>query len=420
MKLSDSIKYSFLKTIRDKKNIYFVIILVICCLLATGAISFSTAFFSELKRSENSNISSRSLFATPKINDISKAKEFMDENISKLEQMEQVLETTQDIGMVYVTVDQFKSPIHSGGIELIRGSENTLPQNVIGDKFTSDDTGVAICPINFFPGNMVNYPKGEKDIFINGYDILNRTFEASVEIYDVVDKKVVEKGKYKKNFKVIGLYNPDETSNWLFQCFVPSKDIAEIYYSSMGKLFNTESLPSINVLVDKYENLENVKKEMIKMGFEVDYSIEYDTSFHNSIKYTCALIVFLAIICVIFITTLYIKKRNTNSSYELGILKSLGYPDRDITTINTFQIVLMSIISYLISTMIFITVTMLIRTIFKNYLIYTQHSYYLNQYLTTYLISLVIILILPMISSVIYTRKIINNKANYIIRNDNL
>ncbi len=424
MKLSDSIKYSWIKTIRDKKNIYFIMIFIICSILIIGAISFSKAFFTEVNRTTVTNISSRTLYIVPNKNSVSEANKFMKENLNKVLKLDHVLEIPPNVSFVRVDVEEFKSSIHTGDIELIYGNENSLPENVIGEKFKSDDTGVAICPINFFPGSMMKYPKGEKNIFINGYDLLNKTFESSVDTYNIINQKVVKTGTYKKKFKVIGLYNTEETGGWLFQCYVPIKDIDDIYNHSIGNLTNTDgetvTYPSSQVLIDKYENVEKVKKELIKMGFDVDYLVEPDINFYNSIKLTCLVIILVAIISMIFLTIAYVKKKNLNDSLELGVLKSLGYFNKDIIITNTIQILIMSLLSYIISITIFAIGILFIKNIMRNYLLYTQHGYYLDQYLITYVLTLIITLLLTVISTIIYTNKIAKKSSNLIIKGDNL
>ena len=41
----------------------------------------------------------------------------------------------------------------TGNVEFVYGSEYMLPNDIIGEKFSENDTGVAICSNNFYPDN---------------------------------------------------------------------------------------------------------------------------------------------------------------------------------------------------------------------------------------------------------------------------
>lgn len=416
MKLSDSIKYSFLKTIRDKKNVYFIIILVICCLLATSAISFSIAFFSHLDKTLNSNVSSRSLIITINTNMFKSNPNLLDEKLNEIKALKHVIEVPQGNSFVAVDVEDFRYGQYDGRIELVYGSENTLPKNIIGERFSSKDTGVIICPINFYPGSTLEYPKKQKKIFIDGYDLLNKTIEIQKVIYEIKDEKVIKMGKFKKNFKVIGLYDPSDIDGWIFQCFAPGKDIDEIYEKTMGSLYNEDaeslSIPSSIVIVDEYENTKTVKNELIAMGFDVNYVTEQNISYQRNIKITCIFVVFISIIGIIFTTMSYIRKKNINQTYDFGIMKSIGYQGKNITIIYVLQTSIIIVFSYIISMLIYILGLEIIKIKIKQYLIFTGHSFYFNQYSLTYILSFFIILVLPIFFTIFFTMWFTHKKNN--------
>lgn len=421
MKISDNIKYSWIKTIRDKKNIYFIIILTICSILMIGAISFSKAFFTALEESKDFDVSSRSLLIMP---GVKSSRNLINEKKDEIAKMDHVLEIVSSRGFVVGHAEEFKSNIHSGGIEFIYGSENTLPDEIIGEKFTSEDTGVAICPINFYPGSMIEYPKGQKNIFLNGYDLLNKTFEISNDVYDVVDKKVVQVGKYNKKFKIIGLYDAYKYGQFPFNCYISGKDIEEIYSNTTDSLISDEGIaatdPSSQIVVDKYENTKEVRNKLINMGFDVNYIVEQNIEYQNSIKYTCLIVVFIVTICILFLTIFYVKKKNINNSYELGILKSMGYFNKNIVVSNTIQILILSLFSYILGAILFLVGINLANLILKDYLLFTGYGFYLDQYIITYMLALLIILIIPVVTTIIYTHKKIKETTMYIIKGDNV
>lgn len=415
MKLSDSIKYSFLKTIRDKKNIYFMIILIICCLFATGAISFSIAFFTHLDKTLNSNVSSRSLIISINQNKFKSNPNLLNEKKDEIKSLKHVLEVSFGNSFVAVDVEDFKYGQYDGRIELVYGSENTIPKEIIGKRISSNDTGVIICPINFYPGSTLEYPKKQKNIFINGYDLLNKTIEIQKDIYGIKDEKVVKMGKFKKKFTVIGLYDPSDIDGWLFQCFAPGKDIEEIYEKTMGNLYTEEnenlSIPSSTVIVDEYENTKTVKNKLIDMGFDVNYVTEQNLSYQKNIKLTCIFIVLISIMGIIFSTVSYIRKKNINQIYDFGIMKSLGYQTKNIIIIYALQTCIIVVFSYTISMLVYVWGLEIIKMNFSQYLIFTGHSFYLNQYIITYILSFLIILVLPILFTILFTRKKNNSSA---------
>lgn len=410
MKLSDAIEYSYIKTIRDKKNIYFTIILVICCLLITGSISFLNAFFSRLEESNNLSASARSLLVYEKE---------PGSGFKNLEGIEHILDINDEQGFVLVNVKEYKNDNYDGRIELIYGNEHNLPKNIIGESFSENDTGVAICPINFYPSSMMEYPRGKKNIFLDGNKLLNTTFEINEEVFNVLNNEVVTTGHYSKKFKIIGLYDHIEQFTEPFQCYVPQRDIVEIFNKTMGGLYNEEgekiSCKQVEILVDKYSNVNKVKKLIEEKGFEVNYVEIQNISYQNSIKLTCAIIVLIVILCIVFITSYYVKKNTVISSSNFGVLKALGYSNENVSTLNVCQTIIITAISYIISSLLFITTTIFLKHYLKQYLLYTGHGYYLDQYISTYLTSFIIIIVIPIISTLYFTNK--KNKVNI---NDNI
>ena len=51
MKIKEIIKYAFKKTRREKRNIYFIAVLIMCTMVSIGTLTFRNMYFEKLERS---------------------------------------------------------------------------------------------------------------------------------------------------------------------------------------------------------------------------------------------------------------------------------------------------------------------------------------------------------------------------------
>lgn len=415
MKISDSIVYSFKKLIRNKKNIFYSLVLTVTSLLLLFTLSFSRAFFKYID-SDSTNILDKRKILVSKRADVA-SDDFINKNIESIRKIEHIDEAIPDNSAYPVVVPELKNDNQSGDLFFIHGSEFMLPENVIGEKFTSNDTGVAICPIYMFTGDTSKITKDSKDILIDGHDLLGKSIEV-----------IVQKGNssetYNKNFKIIGLYDSEETHNFSDECYVPQNDIDDIVLNTRSDTvqvhYDDDGNPIINyvlIIVDDYANVNEVKRKLIDMNLRVE-NIYTDSDYRETIKYISIFVLILVILGTIIITNIYEKKNNLNNSYSMGILKSIGYTSKDIIIYNIIQTLFVSMFSYMLASIIFNIVLLVIQAVFKYRIIVFSISFLFKQSISTYIISMLIMVLLPCICSLIYSSKKIKNTSISIIKGD--
>lgn len=198
-------------------------------------------------------------------------------------------------------------------------------------------------------------------------------------------------------------------------CFVSAKDLAKMYEEGLGML-NKDALMSIEVVVDDIKNLGIVKKELKKLNLKYIDKLMIDTEAVNNLKiitYTCIIFV---IIVIMGVSIVFIKKRNIMSSKEIGLLSSLGFSNRRILSIYTFDIFIVTFISYtiaiILSGILYIIITNTLANLFLN-IMYTP-----KLFISRYFLTFIIIIIIPLIVNYIFILSSFKNSDSYLMKED--
>ena len=213
-----------------------------------------------------------------------------------------------------------------------------------------------VCPIAFYP----NYNPLEiyKDNIINGNDLLNNKYK--VYFYNYVldeNKRPIENELLSYEFEVIGLYDNTETLDDNGVCYIPAEDLKKIIDAQ--KLENEKNSNisidySIDVVVDDINNVANVENELENNGFEVLGTIStFDIQTINIIRIIIIVVLFISISSSFIISSLYIRKKMINEQKTIAILKTSGYLKKNIITIYVMQTLILNLIIYLLSIILF-------------------------------------------------------------------
>lgn len=414
MKTADSLKYSLLKISRNKKNIYFIFLLIISTLILLLTLTFHTFYFRNLDDSFNKNIYSKSLAVFPNTEDLIKYGVDYDYNFEQILNIKHVLEIyNSSHGVADVEVLKYKNNVYNGIVSLVYGSINTLPKNIIGKTINENDTGVAICPTLFYPGYASSLYNNDQK-YIDGKEILNTSFDVDLDIWTQVDGKIKKTGEqYKKTFKITGLYETKETLMTPNTCYISAKDIIELSTTILGDS-NARSLSGTVVIVDSRENIDYVMKEISNLGFMVETQSGIDDGLIATIKIICWGIVGIVILALTMLSILYVKKKVINNSVDIGLLKTIGFRNGEIKKINTFQILYISFVSYIIGLVIFEIIIIFINIFYKNFLIYNNVIIYKS--FTSYIVAFSIILLIPVIIDYLFINKKVNENTVILIK----
>lgn len=415
MKVSDCIKFSFVKSFRNKNNIFFIIILTICSLTLMGVLTYRNYHLQNLDNKINKDISFRSIIVTPNSDEI--IEHYEDKNYDygydNVKNLDHVLEIyNMDYNNYGVQSETFKNDQFEGTIRLLYGSENSIPNNIIGTKINSTDTGVAICPTKFYP--TITNDTTNLNKYIDGKDILNTSFKISETILKAVDGKNVNTGLfYEKTYKIVGLYNSSESLKYPFDCFISTRDMKELYDETLGEA-NENSVSSMIAIVDEQKNVEEVLEQISDLGFRAEVKAFVKTDFVNNLTLITNIIIFSSCIAIMLLAIFYVKKKNILNSNHIGIQQAFGFSNLDIQKNSLIEIVILNFISYIISIIIYEIIFTIISFTFADYFLYQVTTF--NRNFLVYLIPFIVIIFLPSIINLFMVNNQLKKEPIYLIR----
>lgn len=396
------------KLFRNKANMILIVIFTLCSFALVGGFLFGSNYIKMYSEDLEKNIYGRTIMIVPKesIRDdyLINGKEYKYDfnSILKIKHVQAAYNANVDTS----GYTSLKDDEYNGFVGLRYGNESVLTRVIEGSKFSSDDTGVVICPYNFYPDS--------KDITLETkyYDkdkLLNTSFEFPYKECSI-DRKCVDKTK---TFKIVGLYDSDLINESHFMCFAPAKYLQEIYDNSLA-ILNKGSIGSADVIVDNIYNVSYVKDELSKLGYQYTDKVGLDAKFIFNLKLISYTSLAFVLIVMVFVTVTYVKKRNVMNSKEIGLYSSLGFSSRHIQIIYTTDILIISTISNLIAMCLSLIAYQVILNYFENYFINVMYqpklfiSSYVIAFLTVYFISLLI--------NFIFIKKSLKKSENYLMK----
>ena len=356
MSFFDELKLSILLMVREKKKIFYVLLIFLISILSLLILNFNDNVGELMLKYLNNNIGFRTVNVMQRSNYVENSgEESLLKDVNEIANMEHVIDAYQsDYREVVIRQSDFENDKLDGTITLKRAVEQTLPTIKAGKKIENE--GVMVCPIAFYP----NYNPLEiyKDNIINGKDLLNNKYK--VYFYNYVldeNKRPIENELLSYEFEVIGLYDNTETLDDNGVCYIPAEDLKKIIDAQ--KLENEKNSNisidySIDVVVDDINNVTNVENELENNGFEVLGTIStFDIQTINIIRIVIIVVLFISISSSFIISSLYIRKKMINEQKTIAILKTSGYLKKNIITIYVMQTVILNLIIYLLSIILF-------------------------------------------------------------------
>lgn len=356
MSFFDELKLSILLMVREKKKIFYVLLIFLISILSLLILNFNDNVGDLMLKYLNNNIGFRTVNVMQRSNYVENSgEESLLKDVNEIANMEHVIDAYQSAYReVVIRQSDFENDKLDGTITLKRAVEQTLPAIKTGKKIENE--GVMVCPIAFYP----NYNPLEiyKDNIINGNDLLNNKYK--VYFYNYVldeNKRPIENKLLSYEFEVIGLYDNTETLDDNGVCYIPAEDLKKIIDAQ--KLENEKNSNisidySIDVVVDDINNVTNVENELENNGFEVLGTIStFDIQTINIIRIVIIVVLFISISSSFIISSLYIKKKMINEQKTIAILKTSGYLKKNIITIYVMQTLILNLIIYLLSIILF-------------------------------------------------------------------
>lgn len=382
MKINKIFKISIHRVKQNKKRnliIAIPIILITILLLTINIIQYSMENY--IKSLEN-NLTMRT---------ISSIRYSVFEYEEKVEKIENIEHVDMVIGEYeeniygYKYCEQLKTKDADGYVKINPINTKTCPDITKGRKLQEDDKYVLIIPSKIY-ADSEGTPTGFRDIYIekrnlnieyiNGEDLVGKKLTIS---FEASNGNTLE-----KQFEIIGTYDSN-LYNDMSTLYTPKEIIKEINLE-----LNPDLLPEleISVVVDKIENVEFVKNELISKGLyeksailqeaqkgdssETEVNISRVTNINvETINIMKKLIIFLLFASILiflsFLITTNINKTYLSST-EIGVLKAEGYTNKDIQKMTIIENIIVCIISIIVSFIVFILIIN-ISNIIMDYII---------------------------------------------------
>lgn len=398
-------EYIITKNIRNKRNIFLIILFLICFILVNFTIIYYQNHVYKINKSINDSIDGRTFLVSPKSNIIQNMTEEEFYNYKydydKINSIEHVVASFP--AHVQSGYDSsLKDDYYDGTLFLKYGSKEILKMDVIGHKMNDDDRNVMICPIKFHPSSYSFENTGNLK-FIDGKSLIGKKIDVMYDLYEKNEKgKNVIVGQKKIPFEIIGVYDNELNYEEYNTCFVGGKQLYEMYDDYLGKL-NSYQLYSIDVITDSAKNTSYVKGELNKLGYSTLNKVVIDYGELLHIEMICIGIIIITSILTLGISALYIKKYVIYSSYDIALLYALGYSKKKIEKIYFYNVLYVIGIGFIISNFISIIVSLFINA---KSIIYCL--------LGTTIIGIAIILL-----NYLFIKKLLKRKSIYFMKESN-
>lgn len=398
-------EYIITKNKRNKRNIFLIILFLICFILVNFTIIYYQNHVYKINKSINDSIDGRTFLVSPKSNIIQNMTEEEFYNYKydydKINSIDHVVASFP--AHVQSGYDSsLKDDYYDGTLFLKYGSKEILKMDVIGHKMNDDDRNVMICPIKFHPSSYSFENTGNLK-FIDGKSLIGKKIDVMYDLYEKNEKgKNVIVGQKKIPFEIIGVYDNELNYEEYNTCFVGGKQLYEMYDDYLGKL-NSYQLYSIDVITDSAKNTSYVKGELSKLGYSTLNKVVIDYGELLHIEMICIGIIVITSILTLGISALYIKKYVIYSSYDIALLYALGYSKKKIEKIYFYNVLYVIGIGFIISNFISIIVSLFINA---KSIIYCL--------LGTTIIGIAIILL-----NYLFIKKLLKRKSIYFMKESN-
>lgn len=399
MNIKSYFKMAILNIFRDKKKVYFVFVMVICTILALGVLNFKSIFYKHISDSINKNIGFRVIDVIPKLD----IEDYGKSEIIKIKHIDDIY--SSQYGFVYVK-SSFANEKLDGSMELIYGETSALPNNIIGETFKKGQKNVAICPIDFYPDISIYDTKINEKNIIDGNTLLGKNFTVKYYSYSFNGNKKTIEAEFTKTFKIVGLYDSKSVMNMGNQCYASFEDIKEIKDKGIISDINT-SIYAFSIIVDSSQNVNYVMDKLEELGFTgIRLKNQIDQKLVNTIIISCDVTVTLVLFAVILLAFSYTKKKILGEAKTIGVLRTSGYKKSDVINLYSLEIIIISAFSYIIGTMIFTIIYLILKNFVFHSLTYFGIVMSLN--VINYIYAFILIVVITSIIADYYIIKKIN------------
>lgn len=401
------LSYAFANLKRRKKSLYInIIIMTISLFLLLLIITFSTS----VDRYLNKYLFNTLNYRTLNINIF----KYQLENIDILEKIaredDRIIDIFKENYGAYVKIsnlDELKlqnnKDKYFGYVSLIPYTKSNKDFIIKGYTIKNNDKNIGIIPKKFYPGSF-NGGFWREDInYIDGESLMGKTvtIEYYARDYSTEEMKVIKTFTY--TFKVVGVYDILANENAPYDVLIPINDVEHIIRDlntnnlGLAETFNID----YSIVVDDQKNVSDVIAKLVKNGL-MGMPKSQLGPFGNISKAIIQSGIIISVV-ILFIgliqITLSVLKTIKERVGEIGLLKAIGYQNHQLLIIQVSEMVIIGIISFCLSVILYSIVMVIInKTIYNNFSIYLKQLKFIvpySQIFKNFLISIII----PLISS---------------------
>lgn len=403
MKIKDYIFLANKNLSRRKKgvisNTILIAISVIICLLV---ISFNICLSNYMNRALVNNIAYRSIvvLGVPE-----EKQEDVINSIKEIDHIAKVIPEKEERTMTTIYSDFFDEYEENMRLSFKGADVNIQPSVIQGRNIENGETNVCLIPNKIYYGKYSQNKEQvyDREAYINGEDFLGKKINIYYFSYDESNGERIRKETFTEEFEVIGIYDVDE---YPFEdnLFVSFEDVIKINKNvEENTVLNPNVIYSgpdeqIIAYVDNSLNLNNTMEKVEELGYRCIVRSTVNTYIVVIINVVTAIVLSVLMIIVLSSITTSSIKAIDDRKYEIGILKAIGYKNKNIKTILLFENLIIGIRAYLIGLIISIISMYLIKIfIFNKNIDFDRLNVNLNVWVC--IVALIFSILIPTIAS---------------------
>lgn len=396
MRNKDLVNLSLKNVVRNKKNIFNILLLSMFIILIIFVFSLDKSFNSYLKNGIEKNISYRTLFVNNLSND--KLDTFF-KNLNSINHVVAVFPDSQ-----YLTAISFSKIGNTDlkGSFLLQGAQkNTAPEIAFGTNLSESDPNGIICPINFYPKDNVDELNSiNKNTIINMNSFLNKKI--------IIDSNFKINDGKTNELKIIGIYQ--NSPNFVDEnvCYANYNTVESINKSMNPTLSWNSENDSTMVQVDNAKNVSKVEQKIYELGYPSTRAFMVDTALFSTLHYGALMISSIVILLAVIIITLINRKRLKDKLREINIYRSIGYNNNDIKKIIICENLIIGIISLILSLLITIILVSILICI-QNYKPYIFSKLPIEISYISFVVAILLVFIVSFIAIIINQKRLFSS-----------
>ena len=357
MRVKDYIFLAKSNLSRRKKSVFIsCFLIVVSMLVLILSLSFTISMKSAMNKAILKNISYRTIVIN------GKSKEDIPRIMEDVKSVSNVIKVVSQKEYSYGSSNFYISgKEYNGSINLLGADKDIQPNIIAGREIEKNEKLVCIIPKEFYPYNSTE--KYQKDKVIDGESLIGKEIKINYNSYYYKPAESILKNTFSKTFTVIGVYDNEESFSNNNDCYISFDDIYEIQETIENDSEIIDQIVvfpnSVYAIIDSSDNMKKAVEDIQNLGYNATPRSVANIDLINVINVVAILITVVILLIVVVNLVISSIKSINDRSYEIGMLKAIGYKDKNIQNIVFTENLIIGVLSYII-TLIFAFILMLI------------------------------------------------------------